>query len=283
MTSVLIDCHYLCHRAFHAMKGRLTFDGEQTSVIYGFLTDVQQLRTLFNTNQLIFCFDSSSSLRTKVYPEYKQSRRNRSVTEDEEIAETQLRKQIRLLRTEILPAVGYVNVFCENGYEGDDLLCNVKAQVIQGKNNAVVVTGDSDLYQLLDSRTILYNPRTKHTTTVLSFLHKYKVHPDQWVMVKAIAGCSSDDIAGVPGVGEITALKFLKGEMKKDSAKYKAIKNSQHIIDSNLSLVELPFAGCPFPVVKEQPDINERVWRNAVRKYGIQMNHSKLTQRELFD
>lgn len=280
--NVIIDCHYLCHRAFHATKGRLTFDGEQTGVIYGVLVELQQLRSRFNTNQLIFCFDSPKSLRENIYPEYKSSRRNRTYTEDEETTITQLRKQIVALRTEILPDLGYINIFQEDGYEGDDLIFQVREFTTKKKQEAVVVTGDSDLYQVINSRTILYNPNTKAIMNLAKFKEKYGIHPDEWALVKAIAGCSSDDIAGISGVGEVTAIKYLTGQLNKTGVTYQKIKAGWDVIESNLSLVELPFAGCPSVVISEQQEIREKIWRSVVDKYGIRLLMKPLTQGELF-
>src|SRR5262245_23520886 len=108
---LVLDCDYLCHRAFHAM-GRLSHEGSLTGVVYGFLRDVKNLQEQFDSSRLVFCFDCRKSLRNELYPDYKRGRQvaapkpieSKILGLDDLDEETQrrieLRRQIKNLRKE---------------------------------------------------------------------------------------------------------------------------------------------------------------------------------------
>ncbi len=214
---LILDCNYLAWRAYHT-KQDLRYRGTPTGVIFGILQDVISLRELHNTERIAFCFDHDRRyLKRKIdCPGYKSSRDRPDATEEEQKMFKEVHQQILALRKTILPTLGFRNVFAEEGYEADDLIASIVCDLREG-DQAIIVGADHDLFQLLGPRTIIWNPTKSVAITESSFSKDYGVTPTQWVDVKAIAGCSSDDVPGIRGIGEKTACKFLNGTLKSGS------------------------------------------------------------------
>lgn len=295
---LIIDCNFLCHRAFHASK-ELLFDGKDTRIIYGFLKEVLMFQAQFETEKILFCWDSPTrGIREQIDENYKKERlRNKeNLTEDEKRRKRILKRQIRLLKDKILPKLGYRNIYCKDGYEGDDLVASL-SQRLSRKHPVVIVSTDNDLYQLINHNTSIYLPNKRKMMTVKTFKEIYGIGPEDWVLVKAIGGCQSDGVKGVPGIGEKTAIKFLDGTLNRNSVKYQLIKKfcwddksghwywdcgkgkftgMENIPDyegreaflKNLELVCLPLKGCStHKVQKDKTNLTK--WKKICRKYGI--------------
>jgi 5'-3' exonuclease len=164
---------------------------------------------------------------------------------DEEKAEAiqLLHDQIADLRTGYLPALGYRNIFIQKGYEADDIIASLCSSITDGE--IVIVSTDTDLWQLLQWRrvTILRPDGTFYAER--AFTEEWNLEPCQWAWVKAIAGCKSDGVVGVVGVGEKTAAKYLNNLLPKKSKAYIAIRKAWRagLIDFNRGLVFLPLSG----------------------------------------
>jgi len=205
-----------------------------------------QLRKLakeYDTNQFAFVWDSKKSHREKLFPAYKERRRTGEKTPEEKELDTAAYKQFDLLYEKYLPAIGFVNNFKADGFEGDDLI----ASIVNTNLNLpfYIVSGDEDLYQLLDEDVSMI--KAKGLYTLLDFQKEYGIDPALWSTVKAIAGCSTDEVPGVRGVGEVTAIKYLKDELTPNLKGYKSITSPEGraIKARNMPLVTLPFKGCP--------------------------------------
>lgn len=209
---LLIDFNNVAWRAAHALKGvELTHDGSPTSVVYGVLAEVGRAMTRFSTNRVILCGDhpKGPTLRMSLYSEYK-ARRVETDPEKVKFRET-VAAGMRLTR-KLLRDAGYAGYYHAAGYEADDLIA-VFHYAYDGVEK-VIVSSDQDLYQLIDPQTIIHRPGHKEGPMTLQTFHrKYGVVPAVWVGVKALAGCSSDNVPGLKGVGEGIALKYLKGEL----------------------------------------------------------------------
>lgn len=259
-TVLVIDVSFLAYRNWHAL-GPLSHNGQRTEVIYGVLRDIRTFQEMFNVKRIVFAFDVGKSLRCVVYPSYKASR---YVKNDER---PELQKQMRLLRKEILPDIGFQNILSQKGYEADDLIAAF-CQNLPPERDAIIVSADQDLYQLLSDRVMIYNPQSKTTIDQQSFTEKWGVMPKDWADVKAISGCSTDEIDGCVGVKEKTAAKFLVGKLKPGKA-YDAIVMGNHLWKRNLQLVSLPYPGTKVPELWKDEVTPER-WREVMKRYGIQ-------------
>ena len=264
---LVLDVHLLCHRAFHTMKN-LSWEGKSTGVIFGFLKTLNFLRDELQTDRVAFCFEHPHLFRKDIYPPYKEKRASQR-TPEERLARRQLSNQIGLLREQYLPKIGFKNIFYFYGYESDDLMARL-AERTPVKEETILVTSDSDLYQCLRENISIYSPSAGRMLTKRWFEKKYGIHPAHWARVKAIAGCATDEVKGITRIGELTALKFLRGELKESSAAYKAIDSArgQAIALRNRCLVRLPYEGCPVPIM-QRDKLSKKGWEKVCDMLGM--------------
>jgi len=231
--TLVIDCYNLCYAALYTTGG-MSWEEMETGTTFGFLRQVFSIAKKFKTGKLVFCWDSRKSYRKQLYPDYKADRRQ-DLTEEEELKIKLARKQIDELRTKIIPAFGFKNSFIQTGYEADDLIACTAFKY----PNTVVVSSDSDLWQLLDSAPI-YNQRAKKMITVNEFTKIHRIEPNRWKDVLALTG-SHNNVGGIEGIGSITAVKYLLGELP-DGKKKQSIETpeAKEIVRRNLSLISLP-------------------------------------------
>lgn len=270
-TWLLIDCNYLCHRAKHSMKG-LAHEGAATGVIFGFLKEISFLMEHFQTKYVCFCWDFGKGKRELVYEPYKADRKHRDMSEEDIAFEVEFFQQVDNLRCKYLYKIGFRNVYYETGYESDDLIASIAFNLPKG-DSAVIVTADQDLYQCLrpaPKSITMYSPAKKEVMTFEKFTEKYGIIPGLWVNVKALAGCSSDNVAGIAGVGNKTAIKYLRGELKQTTKAFKAIKEqSEEIYERNEPLVRLPYEGTPvYHLKKDRP--NPDGWVEVMKHLGME-------------
>lgn len=267
-TWLVIDVSYMCHRAFHMAKD-LSWKGKATGVVFGFLKSISFLKDEFQTDRIAFCFDHPHNRRKDVFPPYKKKRNTIERTPEEQEAYKGLQIQISELRQRYLPLIGFKNIFCANGYESDDVMAAM-AKYVAADHELILVTADQDLYQCLGSQISIYSPHKRLLLGGGWFEGQYKIRPWQWAQVKAIAGCSSDEVPGIKGVGEITALRYLRGELKPTSAAYLAIRSREGraIVRRNRPLVELPYQGCPIPVLQDD-EVSTKGWKEVCQLLGM--------------
>lgn len=246
--TLIVDSNAVCHRAKHSM-GDLSFEEKKTGVIFGFMRDIYSLATKFNTNRFIFTWDSVASHRKKIYPSYKDNR-NKEFTEEEKLINQLAYDQFTSLKNYVIPKLGFVNNFVVVGYEGDDLIASIISGIAKSENEIIIVSSDNDLYQLLDEDVSMYSLKKKHLYTLSDFRLEWGIEPNLWAKVKAIAGCPGDGVIGIEGVKEITAIKYLKGELKPASKAYLNIKKGKPIIDLNVPVVTLPYYKTPIFTIR---------------------------------
>lgn len=235
--SLVIDSHFLCHRAIHTLRA-LDYENGSTGVIFGFLMQLQAYAKTHHTNDIIFCWDSHDSKRKDVFPGYK-NRDKVEMTEEEKEDHKRGFDQFDVIRDEIIPAMGFKNSFYQKGYEADDLIATT---VMYHEKDFIIITADKDMYQLLDFASI-WNPSKKEFYTFEDFWKEWRLPPEEWIKIKSFAGCSSDTIPGIVGVGEKTAAKYLRKELKNTTKAFEAIVGSDELLKRNIELVELPFHG----------------------------------------
>lgn len=245
MKKILVDANCIGSISLFALKD-LRFNEVPTTIIYGFLRQLQNIYKGLCSNNFIMCWDSKSSLRKRAFPEYKCTRKKEQTVREREIWQSAY-EQFSILRTKYLPQMGFTNQLIAKGFEADDLM----ADISEAYDNCTIVTTDGDLFQCLPHADI-WNPRMHSLITAETFEAEWGIHPEKWGEAKAIAGCRTDAVPGVVGVGEKTAIKFLNGKLPVSSKKYKAITQpeSQVLIKRNRKLVILPFKGTPEFIVK---------------------------------
>ncbi|MCV7299937.1 DNA polymerase I [Mycobacterium barrassiae] len=202
---MLLDGNSLAFRAFYALPAEnfKTQGGLTTNAVYGFTAMLINLLRDEQPTHIAAAFDvSRQTFRLEKYPEYKAGR---SATPDE------FRGQIDITK-EVLGALG-ITVLAEPGYEADDVIATLATQAENEGYRVLVVTGDRDSLQLVsDDVTVLY-PRkgvselTRFTPEAV--LEKYGLTPQQYPDFAALRGDPSDNLPGIPGVGEKTATKWI--------------------------------------------------------------------------
>ena len=209
---VLIDGFSIAFRAFYALPETLmTSKGTPTNVIHGFLSMLNKISTDYKLEQLIVTWDlPGKTFRNDIYTDYKA---NRSSAPDNFNVQVPLLHE--LLKTFNIPQVS------KEGFEADDVLGSLSTILNNQNKKVLIVTGDRDTYQLISNKTkILYTKRGISDVDLVDekfFLKKFGIKTNQYVEYLALKGDPSDNIPGLPGVGEKTAINLLK--------KYKDINN----------------------------------------------------------
>ena len=204
MRLLVIDGNSIVNRAFYGIKLLSTKDGQYTNALVGFLNILQKLQDMAQPDHVAVAFDlSAPTFRHEKYAAYKAGRKGMP---------EELRQQIPVLK-QLLPLMGYTLVERE-GYEADDILGTL-ADAAAKEGDCFLATGDRDSLQLVGEHVTVLLAATKMgrpETTVYdpaAIQEKYGLTPDQLIDLKALMGDTSDNIPGVPGVGEKTALDLL--------------------------------------------------------------------------
>lgn len=202
---VLIDGHSILNRAFYGVPDLTNSEGLHTNAVYGFLNIMFKILEEEKPDYLAVAFDlKAPTFRHKMYAEYKGTRKPMP---------QELHQQVPVIQ-DMLRAMEIPLLMLE-GYEADDLLGTVSKRMEQEGLEVCVVSGDRDLLQLATEHIMIRIPKTKRTGTEIENYHtadvleKYQVMPLQIIDLKALMGDASDNIPGIPGVGEKTATKII--------------------------------------------------------------------------
>lgn len=201
---LILDSNSLMNRAFYALPPLTNSEGVHTNAIYGFTNMLLKMKDDINPDYIVAAFDKKApTFRHKEYGDYKAGRKKMP----EELAE-----QFPLVK-ELLALLG-IKIYELDGFEADDIIGTTAKVAADEGMEVYVVTGDKDALQLADeninvvitkkgvSETAEYNKE--------SFIEEFGVTPTQFIDVKGLMGDKSDNIPGVPGVGEKTAYKLIK-------------------------------------------------------------------------
>lgn len=202
---VLIDGHSIINRAFYGVPDLTNAEGLHTNGIYGFLNIMLRILDEEKPEYLTVAFDlQPPTFRHLMYEAYKGTRKGMP---------DELREQVPVLK-ELLSAMGIPLLMLE-GYEADDLLGTVARKSEAKGMDVVIVSGDRDLLQIATDKIMIRMPKTKRGVTEIEnyyaedVLSAYRVTPLQIIELKALMGDSSDNIPGVPGIGEKTATSLI--------------------------------------------------------------------------
>ena len=199
----IIDGSSLLYRAFYALPPTMTSpDGVPTNAVYGFLRMLLSLYRELDPAYVAVTFDKDrQTFRMEMYDGYKATRKP---------APAELVPQFDLI-LEVMHVMG-VAVYSLSGYEGDDVLGTLSARY-EKELPVAIVTGDRDALQLASDRTTVYLTQkgisSMSEMTPKAVEEKYGITPSQFIDMKALMGDTADNIPGVPGIGEKTALKLL--------------------------------------------------------------------------
>jgi DNA polymerase I len=203
---LLIDGHSLAYRAFYGMPGLTSGTGQPVGAIFGFWRALLAMMRSFPSQHVAVAFDASGpTFRHEAYPDYKA---NRSPMPDE------MRSQVPLIE-QLLDQLG-IPTFCVSGVEADDVIASLATQAAGSGLTVLIASSDKDLAQLVDNGISLLRPSGRNVESSQNVLDAYGVEakfgvpPERIVDLLALIGDSSDNVPGVPAVGEKTALKLLQ-------------------------------------------------------------------------
>ncbi|HEY3321433.1 MAG TPA: DNA polymerase I [Planctomycetota bacterium] len=283
-TLYLIDSHAQLYRAYHALPaGRMLAADHKTptNAVYGFAQILRQLRNRFKPDHLAAVFDPHGPvLREKLYDQYRDKlgaafsgyKSHRDAMPDD------LRPQIDLA-LELCQAYGIPTLQIE-GYEADDVLGTMALQGVAKGLDVVVVSGDKDLLQLVGGRIKVYDPMKDISYDEDTVFELKGVKPGQVVDWLGFRGDSSDNIPGVTGVGDQTAVKLLQEHGSMDAAlehfQTKFASRSKEILD----FVAAHQAECDKPKEQRKP-IKPPSGVKVVEAYLFAQKESAIASREL--
>lgn len=229
---VLIDGNSILNRAFYGIMGNkmlMTSDGTYTNAVYGFLAIMFKILEDINPEYLVVTFDlKAPTHRHKLYDQYKA---NRKGMPDE------LAMQMPLIK-EVLKAMN-ICIIEKEGYEADDVIGTLAKYGQNEGLDVTILTGDRDSFQLIDEKIRVRIPRTKmgktetEDYTVKKILEEYGLEPKKLIEVKGLMGDTSDNIPGVPGVGEKTAINLIK-EYNNIEELYEKLENGTDTVKGKL-------------------------------------------------
>ena len=214
-----VDGNSILNRAFYGIRPLTTKDGFPTNALYGMVTMITRQAEFLNPDYLAVAFDlKAPTFRHKMYDAYKAGRRPMP----EELAQ-----QLPVAK-ELLSAMGY-HVLELAGYEADDILGTLASMCDAADVDAYLLTGDRDSLQLIDKNVHVLLATNTETIDMdeAKFTEKYGVPSSVFVDVKALMGDSSDNIPGVPGIGEKTALKLIADYGSLDGV-YEQLPTAKH-------------------------------------------------------
>ncbi|WP_288775879.1 DNA polymerase I [uncultured Eubacterium sp.] len=211
---VLIDGHSILNRAFFGVPPLTNSEGLHTNAVYGFLNIMFKILDEEKPDYLTVAFDRSEpTFRHQMFDAYKGTRKPMA---------QELREQVPVMK-EVLQAMG-IKIVEMPGYEADDLLGTIAGMAEAQGMDVSIISGDRDLLQLATEKVKIRIPKTKRTGTEIEdyyaadVVERYQVTPKEFIDVKALMGDSSDNIPGVPGIGEKTATNLIVA--------YKSIENA---------------------------------------------------------
>jgi len=204
MKLVLIDGHSLAYRAFFALPPDMaTSKGELTNAVFGFISMLLNVMRDHNPTHMAVAFDVGRSFRHDKFEDYKATR---------ERMPDELSIQIERIK-ELIDAFN-IPVYTAEGYEADDVLATLAHQAEQKDAASLITTGDRDLLQVVDDKIWVLTSGRKFSDVIIytpeKVRERYKLSPKQIVDYKALVGDKSDNIPGVRGIGDKTAVKLLQ-------------------------------------------------------------------------
>jgi len=199
-TLYLIDGSSYIYRAYFAIRHLSSPNGFPTNALYGFTQMLLKVIKDRRPDHIAVVFDvGRTTFRTDLYPDYKA---NRTAMPDDLIPQiAPIKEMVRAFNIPVLELAGY---------EADDIIGTIARECEERGMEAVVVTGDKDLMQIVSERVTLLDTMKEKASGVAEVQERFGVGPDGVVDILGLAGDSSDNIPGVPGIGEKTAIKLIQ-------------------------------------------------------------------------
>ena len=199
-TLYLVDGSSYIYRAYFAIRHLSSPSGHPTNAIYGFIQMLLKLLKDYDPQHVAVVFDAGRiTFRTEMYPEYKANRA--AMPDDLRVQMGPIREVVRAFNIPTLEL---------NGFEADDIIGALAGRFSANGGRVVVVTGDKDLMQIVTDKVTLLDTMKDKQSGVAEVIERFGVGPERVTDILGLAGDSSDNIPGVPGIGEKTATKLIQ-------------------------------------------------------------------------
>lgn len=202
MKKICIAIDY-CNLLFGSYYGEklINSHGDNVNAVKGFFFKLKSLKEMFDPDMIVFANDlgRERTFRRKLYKPYKAQRKPH---------DPDIHKQMEYA-SRLAALIGYPFINNEL-YEADDILGMIAKFNGERDVNTIIVSSDRDLYQLIDNHTFIFSPKNKELIDRAYLYEKYRLTPTQWIDLKILQGDRSDNIPGIQGIGEITALKLMQ-------------------------------------------------------------------------
>lgn len=235
-TLMLIDGHALAYRAYHAFPPLTTSDGELVNAVYGFSRILLTVLRDLSPEYICVSFDlPKPTFRHTAYTGYKAQRKEMP---------TDLISQIERIKTVVQTL--NIPIYALEGYEADDVIGTIANQAIKGTldhiDKVLIVTGDKDAFQLVTDSIHVYMPARGKDAFPVEYdpdgvVEKMGIRPDQIIEYKALAGDQSDNIPGIRGIGDKTAVRLLQSFGTAENI-FEAIKNPETLTEEQKKLLK---------------------------------------------
>ncbi len=281
---VLIDGHSIIHRTFYGIPDLTNAEGLHTNAVYGFVNILLKLIDEEKPDALVVAFDMHApTFRHERYAEYKGTRKPMP---------EELRQQVPMMK-ELLKAMD-IPIMEKEGYEADDLLGTAAKNAEKAGYEVSLVSGDRDLLQIASDKIRIRIPKTKSGRTEIEDYYakdvkeKYQVTPEQFIELKALMGDTSDNVPGVPKVGEKTATGLMVeygsianiyaslDKIEKKSVR-EALEQNKELLDLSLFLVTIK-TDSPLPFNIEELKA-PNIFTNKAYEMCVKLNFKNILSR----
>ncbi|OGT96460.1 MAG: DNA polymerase I [Geobacteraceae bacterium GWB2_52_12] len=280
-TLYLVDGSSYIYRAYFAIRHLSSPSGHPTNAIYGFIQMLLKLLKDYNPHHVAVVFDAGKiTFRTEMYPQYKANRL--TMPDDLAVQMGPIREVVRAFNIPTLEM---------EGFEADDIIGALAARFAQNSGRVVVVTGDKDLMQIVTDKVTLLDTMKGKESGIAEVIERFGVPPERVTDILGLAGDASDNIPGVPGVGEKTATKLIQqfgtlDQLLERSAEVKGKVGEKLLAFREQALLSRRLAtiNCEVPVEIELDDLaarepDQETLNAFFKKYGFTSLIKELTGR----
>lgn len=259
-------------------KSLLSSKNKPTFIMYGFLIKMHSILSKYYFDIVVYAYDSDTSVRKLLYAEYKENRSNDKKSDKDKALDAIAYPQFETVRDEIIPAIGWRNRFLFDGFEADDIIGKICKKY--KKDTITILSNDGDLYQLLNNRVVILNPKNMRFFNASDFIDEYGMEPKMWKRVKAYGGCSTDNVKGLPIPGSFRkgkqvhvaqrgAINYVLGKTPKTHKAYQAfvVPENKKILERNKKLVILPHRDTPDVKIMPDNKLSQSGLRSIAEKY----------------
>ena len=280
-TLYLVDGSSYIYRAYFAIRHLSSPSGHPTNAIYGFIQMLLKLLKDYNPHHVAVVFDAGKiTFRTEMYPQYKANRL--TMPDDLSVQMGPIREVVRAFNIPTLEM---------EGFEADDIIGALAARFAKNGGRVVVVTGDKDLMQIVTDKVTLLDTMKGKESGIAEVIERFGVPPERVTDILGLAGDASDNIPGVPGVGEKTATKLIQqfgsldqlldrcGEVKGKVGEKLCAFQEQALLSRRLATIN-----CEVPVEIELEDLaaqeaDQETLNAFFKKFGFTSLIKELTGR----